>query len=164
MDVTEAIKKRRSVRNYSNKKVEEEKIKALLEAARLAPSARNIQNRRYVVLDEIDDDVVDACNGQKWISSCPALIVGIVDPTVNKWADTDMAIAFEHMVLQAVEIGLGTCWVGAFDQEKVRKLIGAPEDMRIYALLSVGYPETVSSQMVSKKPLDEIWSKSRYAW
>ena len=164
MEVFEAVKKRRSVRKYSDRNVGDDEIMSLLEAARLAPSARNLQNRKYVVLDRIDEELVDACNGQSWIATCSKVIVGVVDPAVNKWADTDMAIAFEHMVLEAVELGLGTCWIGAFDEEKVRKIIEAPDNMKIYALLSVGYPESEPTQMIKKKSLDEIWSKSTYAW
>ncbi|HPR41449.1 MAG TPA: nitroreductase family protein [Candidatus Methanofastidiosa archaeon] len=164
MDVMEAIRKRRSVRKYSNRRVDDETVGVLLEAARLAPSARNIQNRKYVVLDNIDDEVADACNGQSWVSTAPLMMMGLIDPTVNKWAETDMAIAFEQVVLEAVELGLGTCWIGAFDEGKIKRIIGAPENMRVYALLSIGYPETNPSQMTSKKPIDEIWSKDKYKW
>jgi len=164
MDVMEAINNRRSVRKYSDREVNENDVLKLLEAARLAPSARNIQNRKFVVLNDVNDELVDACNGQSWISTSSVVIAGVVDPSVNKWADTDMAIAFTHMVLEAVELGLGTCWIGAFDEEKVRKIIDAPQKMKIYALLSVGYPATESKQMVSKKPIDDIWAKDKYVW
>ncbi|MBN1785888.1 MAG: nitroreductase family protein [Candidatus Methanofastidiosa archaeon] len=164
MEVMEAIKKRRSVRRYAKRKVEEDKLLRILEAARLAPSARNIQNRLYIVVENITGDLVEACNSQGWISSSPVIIAGILDPTVNRWADTDMAIAFEHMVLEAVELGLGTCWVGAFDESKVKSLLGVPGNMKVYALLTLGYPEMIPSSMVGKKNLEEIWARERYSW
>jgi len=162
MEVFDAIKTRRSVRKYLDKKIDESDMLKLLEAARLSPSARNIQNRRFVIIENIDGDIVKACNDQEWISTCPMLIAGVIDPGVNKWAETDMAIAFEHIVLEAVELGLGTCWIGAFDGDKVRSILGVPSDLQVYALLSIGYPASNPSQMISKKPLEEIWSREKY--
>jgi len=162
MDVSEAIKQRWSVRSYRTDPVSDEDLQLILEAARLSPSARNKQHRRFVVM-EPDDALVQACNGQAWIGKAPVAIAGIVDPSVTAWAVADLSIAFDHMVLQATELGLGTCWIGAFDEKKVKALLGVPEKRDVVAILIVGHPDEKESHK-EKAPLDSIWSRDRYSW
>ena len=116
MDVFESIKKRRSIRTYQDKSVEEDKLNQLLEAARLAPSAKNRQNWMFIVVrdKQIREQLVLACNGQKFVGEAPIVIAGVADPTL-KWYRIDMGIAVEHIALEAMELEMGTCCVGAFD-------------------------------------------------
>ncbi len=163
MNVSEAIQNRWSVRAYKDAPVAEKDLLLLLEAARLSPSARNRQHRKYVVTHP-GPALVDACNGQSWIGTAPIAIVGIVDPSVaSPWDVADLSIAFDHMVLQATELGLGTCWIGAFDESKVKDLFAIPEDKKVVAILTVGYPDTAGSHK-KKDPLDAIWTWDTYAW
>jgi nitroreductase len=162
MDVSEAIKKRWSVRSYKPTPVPEDDLMRILEAARLSPSARNRQHRKYVVVDP-DEAFVEACNGQAWIGKAPVAIAGIVDPSVTKWAVADMSIAFDHMVLQATELGLGTCWIGAFNEQKVKDLLEVPENRDIVAILVVGYPDETESHK-EKEALASMWARDSYAW
>jgi nitroreductase len=165
MELMDAIRKRCSVRSYEERPIDDATIMALLEAARLSPSARNRQHRKFIVIENPAKDpaMIEACNGQNWIGTAPLLIAGVADPTVTNWADVDVAIAFEHIVLEAVECGLGSCWVGAFKEDEVKRLLGVPDDKRIVALLTVGYPKGDHSQK-PKDPLDDMWSKEKYAW
>ena len=162
MDVAEAIKKRWSVRSYKQEPVSDDDLFRILEAARLSPSARNRQHRKYVVVTP-DEAFVQACNGQSWIGKAPVAIAGIVDPSLTTWAVADISIAFDHMVLQATELGLGTCWIGAFDEKKVKSLLGVPEGKDVVAILVVGHPDEGESHK-EKDPIESIWARDKYAW
>ena len=128
MDVIEAIKKRRSVRNYLDMPVEEEKLIAVLKAGRLAPSAGNRQEWRFVVVKDQQDrkKIAKAANEQSFVGEAPVVIVACAesDGHVMSCGQTsypiDVAIALDHISLAAVELGLGTCWIGAFNEEKVK--------------------------------------------
>jgi len=165
MNVSQAIRKRRSVRAYLNKPVEEEKLRRVLEAARLAPSARNMQEWRFVVVRDkaTREKLVDAAKGQKFVGEAPVVIAAcgtITDYTMTCGQLTypiDLAIAVDHMTLQAVEEGLGTCWVGAFHEEKAKEVLGIPKGVRVVALLPLGYPShETPEQEKPRKPLSEI--------
>jgi len=156
--IIDAIKLRRSIRAFSDKKVEREKILCCIEAARLAPSAENIQPWRFLVLD--DPDVKDnflkqvtsgIYNHTKWAFSAPVIIVIIAE--TNILAHTiggkvqsipfhvlDLGIAGEHISLQAAELGLGTCWIGWFNRKRAQKILKLPRKMRVYSLMAIGYP------------------------
>jgi nitroreductase len=162
MEVFEAIKSRRSIRKYKNELITEEKIGKLLEAARLAPSAANKQNWKFIVIsnDVIKKRLVAACNNQSFVSTASHIITGVVDPAL-KWHQVDLAIAFEHIVLEAVELGLGTCWIGAFNEEDVKKILNIPQDKKVVALLTVGYPDELPSTR-PRKEIKEIVAFDEY--
>jgi nitroreductase len=162
MEVFDAIKKRRSVRSYLDKPVEREKLLKILQAARLAPSARNRQEWRFVVITDkkTREELVSICEGQRFIAEAPIVIVAVADPSC-RWYKVDTAIAVEHMVLEAVELGLGTCWIGAFDKERVGKLVDIPRDLEVVVLLTIGYPKKKGIR-THRKPLDEIVFYERY--
>jgi len=166
MDVFEAIKVRRSIRSYLDRPVESEKISKLLEAARLAPSAKNRQEWRFIVVtkDEIRERLVEACKGQKFVGEAPVIIVGIADPKVSRWYQVDMGIAMEHIVLEAVELGLGTCWIGAFYPDKVREILRIPEDKEVVALLTVGYSKHEDGVRTQRKSIGEIVCYEEYCF
>ncbi len=147
MDVFRAIKNRRSVRNYKQDPVPEEKLNKILEAARLAPSAHNAQEWKFVVVrDSKKREELAQAAGQDFIARAPVIIALVsLDPDHVMSGGTpayavDLGIAGEHIALQAVEEGLGTCWIGAFSQEDVKEILNIPVHCKVVALLPLGYP------------------------
>ena len=152
MEFFEVVARRHSVRTYTADPVPDDLITRCLEAARLAPSWRNNQCWRFVVVR--DHAVIDRIAGLRvygypinsWLRSAPTVIVACAKPSESgKHADlpywaVDTAIAMEHIVLAATALGLGTCWVGGFDEQDLRRLIGAPDQIRVVAYTPLGYP------------------------
>ncbi len=167
--ILESIKKRFSVRKFKDKPIAKEKLEAILEAARLAPSARNIQPWHFVVIDDSQKrkQLTEICKGQKFVAEAPVTIAVCATNldykmTCGQSAYTiDAAIAGEHIALQAAELGLGTCWIGAFYQDKMAELIDLPKDYRVVTLLPIGYPDIKRKQRILK-PLKEIVSYNSY--
>lgn len=148
MKVSEAIRRRYSCRLYEDRSVEAEKLQRLMEAARLAPSAQNMQDWRFVVVTEPDKLVklAEAANNQMFIAGAPVIIAGCTTTDYvmrcgQPVGPIDVAIAMEHIALQAVEEGLATCWIGSFYPEKVRPILEIPEDVTVVELMTLGYPE-----------------------
>ena len=141
MNVMNAIKKRRSIRKYERKRIPEKDLMDILEVARLAPSGSNRQPWQMIVIqdEERKRGLVPMCKDQEFIADCSVLLVGVDDPE-QKWQRVDLAIAFDHISLAAVEKGLGTCWVGAFDRVAVGKYLKVPEGKVVMACMTVGYP------------------------
>lgn len=170
MDVMTAIKTRRSIRAYKNKPIEDGKLEAVLEAARLAPSARNLQEWKYVVVKDkaLRGKLVDAANGQRFVGQAPAVIVACAEQTDHVMPcgelsyPIDVAISVDHITLAAVEQGLGTCWIGAFKQAEVKKLLSIPEKTKVVALLPIGYPD-VSPAAKPRKSLKEVVSYDKWS-
>ena len=162
MDVNQAIKNRWSVRSYKAEPVPEEKLKKVLEAARLAPSAHNEQEWKFIVVrDAKRREQLSEAAGQSFIVEAPLIIVAVAtDPEhvlssgVPAYA-VDLAIAVEHMALQATEEGLGTCWIGAFSQEEVKGVLGIPEEYKVVTLLPLGFPAD-KPKPKSRKSIKEI--------
>lgn len=163
MDVMEAIRKRRSVRSYKQEPVPDEKLTKILEAARLAPSARNSQSWKFVVVKDPErrKKLAKAAAGQSFVGEAPVVIAAVaLQPEyvmrcqVPAYA-VDLAIAVDHMTLVAVEEGLGTCWIGAFYQDKVRKILNIPEKYKVVALLPLGFPADEAREK-HRKSLAEI--------
>ena len=143
MDVFEAVQRRRSVRAYLKKDVPRELVMRILEAARLAPSAEAIQPWYFIVLtdQEKKDKIAKSGRFARFISKAPVVVVGCGDREASpKWFKVDVAIAMEHMVLEATELGLGTCWVGSFSESLVKQVLKIPERFSVVALLALGYP------------------------
>ena len=172
MDVMEAIKKRYSVRNYQDRAVETEKLDSILEAARLAPSASNRQEWRFVVVQDkgIRQRLMQAAKDQAFVGQAPVVIAACAKTDSHimtcgqQCYPIDVAIAVEHMALKATEEGLGTCWVGAFYEDKVKEILGIPQDIRVVALLVLGYPVKLRPNPKDRLRLKEIvmyerWSK-----
>ena len=163
MDVFEAIKTRRAVRSYKPEPVPEEKLKKVLEAARLAPSAHNKQEWKLVVIKDSAKrrELAEAALNQDFVGEAPIVIVAVaLEPEhiltsgVPAYA-VDLAIAVDHMTLAAVEEGLGTCWIGAFSQEEVKQVLNIPNQYKVVALLPLGFPADKSGAK-SRKNLEEI--------
>jgi nitroreductase len=163
MDLAEAIKKRRSIRKYLPRKVENDKLDRVLEAGRLAPSAKNLQEWRFVVVRDEGrrKRLAEAAKGQTFVGEAPVVIAACA--TVTDYVMTcgqltypiDLAIALEHMVLAAAAEGLGTCWIGAFYEEEVKKILNIPPEVRVVALLPLGYPDE-SPHPRPRKEIGEI--------
>jgi len=163
MDVLTAIKQRRSVRAYKPAQIEEEKLKKVLEAARLAPSASNRQDWKFIVVREKETKkkLARAAFGQSFIGEVPVVIVacGTEPKTImacgQPTSTVDVSIACAFMILAAYEQGLGTCWIGAFSEDEVKKILKIPEPVRVVAVISLGYPDESPSQK-DRKDFDEI--------
>lgn len=163
MALLKQIQQRYSVRMYQQRPVEKEKLETILQAARLAPSAKNMQEWRFIVVQAADTrkKLCAAANNQAFVGEAPLIIAGcsaITDYTMRCGQLTypiDVAIAMEHMALQAVEEGLGACWVGSFYEDQVKAILGIPPAVRVVELMTIGYP---ADTLPAKKrlPLGQI--------
>jgi nitroreductase len=175
MEFQDVVKARTSIRSFSNQDVEADKIGQVLECARLAPSWANKQCWRFIVVrkpEKIEVLAKAAGTSNRWMSKAPAVIVACGDPDLSgtrndiKYFVVDVAIAMEHLVLAATDLGLGTCWIGAFNEAKVKQILGIPDKIRVVALTPIGYPaagaevrESLTELIVkskNRKTLDEI--------
>ncbi|HCM28348.1 MAG: nitroreductase [Treponema sp. GWB1_62_6] len=163
MNIFEAIAKRRSVRSYLDKPVEREKIESIFNAVRLAPSARNAQEWRFIlVTDARLRAMVAEAGGQPFLRVCPAIVVACAetDGRVMRCGETaypiDLAIAIDHLTLAAAAMGVGTCWIGSFEPEPVREALGIPASVPIVGLIALGYPADDSEPGKHRLRLDEI--------
>jgi nitroreductase len=152
-------RKRRSIRKYIPKKIPRNLILKCIEASRFAPSAENIQPWRFIVVDDVlllekikGEVFTGIFSATSWIKTAPVIIVVLLKQNfvVHKLAPflqkvdyslIDIGIATEHLILQATEFGLGSCWVGWFNKEKIRKILHIPKKYKIVALISLGYPD-----------------------
>lgn len=158
-----AIKDRFSVRKFKDKPVEQEKLDEILEAARFAPSAKNVQPWKFVVIRDPEKraQLTEICKGQKFVSEAPVTIALCANNTNytmtcgQKAYTVDASIAGEHIALQAAELGLGTCWIGAFYHDKMAELINLPNDYKIVGLLPLGYPDVEKGNR-NLKPKEEV--------
>lgn len=163
MELMEAITKRRSIRSYLEKPIEEEKLKKILEAGRLAPSARNLQEWRFIVVQDktMREKLMVAAKGQSFVGEAPVVIVACAVNTDYKMTcgqyayPIDIAIALTHISLKAVEEGLGTCFIGAFYEDKVKEILAIPKEVRVVELMTLGYPKEAPQQTYRRK-LEEI--------
>ncbi|MDP2871885.1 MAG: nitroreductase family protein [Bacillota bacterium] len=164
MDVLTAIKTRRSIRKYKDVPVPEDKLAQVLEAGRAAPSAGNRQPWRFLVVTdpETRKRLVPAARNQEFVGQAGAVIVACAPDPSLKWHMVDVAIALDHMTLAAHELGLGTCWVGAFEPDQVRQLLGIPEEVKVVALLPLGVPDMEGTPR-PRKPAEEVFVFNRWA-
>jgi len=164
MNVMDALKTRKSVRAYLAKPVEDDKLNAVLEAARFAPSASNRQEWRFVIVREsaTRKKLAEVAWGQSFVGEAPVLIVACAetDGHVMRCGQLsypiDVAIALDHMTLAAVELGLGSCWIGSFDEQKVKEILHIPDEIRVVELMPLGYPADPSAIAKKRFPLERI--------
>ncbi len=169
MNVMETIKERYSVRKYQDRDVEEDKLLRLLEAARLAPSAMNRQEWRFIVVKDAAKrkELIKAAKNQEFVGQAPVVLACCAKTTNHVMAcgqlcyPIDVAIAMEHICLQAVEEGLGTCWIGAFYEMPVKELLEIPPEIRVVELLTIGYPADTPS-VKNRLAIDEIVMNERW--
>jgi nitroreductase len=168
------VRSRRSIRRYLEKRVEREKILTCIEAARLAPSADNVQPWRFLIIDDPDLKArfsKEVFSGiyfvTKFAAKAPVLILilarlDIIANRIGKQIQNihyyyiDIGIAGEHIVLQAEELGLGTCWIGWFNPRKARKFLKIPRKYKIVSLMAMGYYERKPSRERKRRKLEEI--------
>ncbi len=164
MNVFEAIRKRSSVRNFLDKSIEEDVLISVLEAGRLAPSAKNRQEWRFIVVRDLDlkRKIGEAANEQGFVGEAPVILVacGVTDGYIMTCGQPsypiDVAIALDHISLAATELGLGTCWIGAFNEDKVKDILGIPKEVRVVELMPIDYPVFNSAKEKNRLPLDKI--------
>ncbi|MEO0080945.1 MAG: nitroreductase family protein [candidate division WOR-3 bacterium] len=171
MDFYEVVRHRLSVRGYKPDPVPEEVLTRILEAGRLAPSAKNIQPWKFIVVRDpkVRQELVPACRGQQFVGEAPVVICGCAleqeawHGMGGYWsaAAVDVTIALEHMILAAAAEGLGTCWIGAFIEAEVRRVLAIPEDVKPIALTPLGYPAS-EPRPRPRKPISEIVCYDRY--
>lgn len=174
MEFNDVIKARRSVRGFSDQAVEDDMLVEILNCARLAPSWANKQCWHFIVVK--DNKMIRTISKttaiNKWLKKSPGIIIACADPKRSgsrngiDYFAVDVAIAMEHLVLAAANRGLGTCWIGAFDEMKVKLVLSIPENIRVVALSPIGYPaekqsfrEKMTRKIIKsskRKSLDEI--------
>jgi nitroreductase len=157
------------VRAYKATDVEEDKLKKILEAVRLSPSASNRQEWKFIVVrnKETKKKLAKAAFGQSFIGEAPVVIVvcGTESKAIMACGQpaytVDVSIACAFMILQAYEMGLGTCWIGAFKEDETKKILNIPEHVRVVAMTPLGYPDQPPSQKF-RKSLNQIVSFEKY--
>lgn len=171
MKVLDVIQKRRSVRKYKEDPIPEKDLMRVLEAARLAPSGKNFQPWKFIIVKDkaLKEKLAQASAGQFFMAEAPIIIVGCGFPDncyahmgryMKSWS-VDVTIALEHLILQAQEEGLGTCWIGSFEEEEVKAILNIPENVKVLALTPLGYPDEIP-RFRGRKSLDEIISYDRF--
>jgi nitroreductase len=169
MDFEKIVKTRRSIRKYLNKDIEPEKINLILEAGRFAPSAKNSQNWHFIVVNDkkIIFEIAKASSNQMFISEAPIVIVACATENervmqCGQYAYTvNLSIAMTFMICQAWELGIGSCWIGAFDESMIKKILKIPEKIKVVSLSPFGYPaEEPTARM--RKDINEIVSYNEY--
>ncbi|MBI5026814.1 MAG: nitroreductase family protein [Nitrospirae bacterium] len=178
MELFEAIKTRRSIRRFLDRPVEDEKLKTILEAVRMSPSWANMQCWRFIVVkDKAMREKISELSyvasffapigykanpSKKGLAEAPVVIVACADPSQSGvlWNQhyymTDVGVAAQNLMLAARALGLGTVFVGVFDEEKLRNLLNIPSNIRIVGLFPIGYPQEEKKEGPSRKPLNEI--------
>jgi nitroreductase len=158
MDLREIFEKRKSIRKFTGELITEDQIKLIMEAAQIAPSASNKQPYKFIVIkdDELKTAFRKKTARQNFIEKAAVIFVVLGIKEREYWYKVDIGIAVEHMALQAAELGLGSCWIGAIEREKVRELLKIPNDWEIVSLLIVGIPDQ-DPPARPRKSLDELF-------
>lgn len=174
LPVLDVITERGSIRKYTDKAIPRSDLLKVLEAARLAQSAANRQPWQFIVVTnkEMRVKLADAAHWpdrppQSSVSTAAALVICLADPDASRRVGpfngflVDLAIAIENMALTAWELGIGSCWIGAFQEDKVKALLNAPANLRVVSLLTLGYADE-QPRPKSRKSLNEIIHYQRY--
>jgi nitroreductase len=170
LDVFEAVQRRKSVRAYEPTYIPEDIMNRVLESARLSPSAANRQPWHFIlVTDPEKKSALSKGAFAKFLPEAPTIIVACADTKASaNWCIVDTTIATQTMVLTATAEGLGTCWIGSFDEADVKKQLAIPEHLRVVALLPIGYPREkldllkAINSIKGRKSLKEIVSREKY--
>lgn len=169
MNVYDAIAARKSVRAFEERDVPEDVLERIFEAVRLAPSGNNRQEWRFVVVrDAATRRQLGGAAGQRFVGEAPVVLAccAETDQRVMQCGQLaypiDVAIAIDHFTLCAVAEGLGTCWIGAFDEGRVKAILGIPETVRVVELLPVGYPQDPRPVEKNRLPVSTIVRRERW--
>ena len=171
MDFYQVIQSRRSIRTYKPNPIPDEVLQRILEAGRIAPSAKNIQPWKFIIVkdEQIRQQLVPACRNQTFIGQAPVVICAVALEKIawgnmgGYWSSypVDLAIALDHMILAATNEGLGTCWIGAYIEAEVKRILKIPDDVKVIALTPLGYPAQEPSAK-PRKPLSDIISFDKF--
>lgn len=162
------VKKRRSIRKYKPDPISDQELKEILEAARLAPSSKNRQCWQYIIVTDQSIKEKIVATGMEWISEAPVIVVACADPALSAhkpgmdYFMLDIGISLEHLILAAANLGIGTCWIGTFDEKTVKEALGIPDEIRVVAYTPLGYPREKKGQVFARKPLRDICCYERY--
>ncbi|MBI2134761.1 nitroreductase family protein [Candidatus Woesearchaeota archaeon] len=155
MDVFEAIRTRRSIRKYKDKQVPWDNVVTILQAGKYAPSAGNLQNWKFIIVknDAKRKAITKACLQQEWMEQAPVFIVVLAEPKKAErfygirgsrlYTLQACAAAIENMLLTAHSLGLGSCWVGAFDEHEIWAILGLPEEISVQGIVTIGYADEI---------------------
>jgi nitroreductase len=170
MGFSELIRKRYSVRAYKPDPVGDDKLAQVLEAARLAPTAANLQPFQIIVVHTAGrEDDLKRIYHRKWFTQAP-LVLCVCGISAQGWVrgqdgknytDVDVAIVMDHLVLAATELGLGTCWIAAFDPAAAREVLGLPDGVEPIIFTPLGYPDSQPGPK-ERKPLSELVRYERW--
>ena len=160
----EVILSRRSIRRYEDKEIPKNVLDKIIEAGRQSPSAGNKQPYRFVVVT--DSEIKQELGGlfSRFLKKAPVVIVGCANPQAlltGKWATVDTTIALQNMVLAAWNLGIGSCWIGAFNEQKVKNSLKIPEDWKVVALIALGYPAEKPKPR-KKKSTEDLFSYNTF--
>ncbi len=169
LEFLDVLKKRRSIRSYEDRKVEEDKLLDVLKAGRAAPTSYNNQEFKIVAVRDKTriGQLFHACNEQDFVKEAPVLLVccgtnpeqemmcGQLSHTV------DVSIVATHMMLRATDLDLGTCWLGSFNEKKVKQILDIPDNVRVVTILTLGYPRFQLAEK-SRKPLEKLICFDKY--
>jgi nitroreductase len=167
MELSDVIQKRYSVRGYKPDPVEDEKLLAVLEAARQAPTAANRQRFQLIVIHtEGREEELGRIYGREWFVQAPIVICACRYPMGPErkrkdYTDVDIGIVVDHLILKAAELGLGTCWIGAFDPAAAREVLGLPDEVEPVVFTPLGYPDA-PPRGTDRKPLSKLVRYERW--
>jgi nitroreductase len=176
LELYDIMRTRRSVRSFKSKVIPDEVLNRVLEAVRVAPSGSNRQPWRFIIVKDkvVKEKLAEACHEQLWIAEAPVVVVACgrnLNYDRGEYMGdmsmlVDVAIAFTHLILAARAEGLGTCWLGSFSNDEVKKLLGVPEeDWNVVAVSPLGYPkngEKAFTEPKGRKPLSKIVSTDKF--
>ena len=164
MSVFDTVLARRSIRKYENKPIPKDVLDKITEAGRQAPSAVNKQPYRFVIVTDPDTKKEIKGMFSRFREKAPAIIVGCANTKAlltGKWAPIDTAIALQNMVLTAWSLGVGSCWVGSFNEQKIKQQLKIPKNWTIIALVTLGYPAEQPKPR-PRKPVNELFSHNQF--
>jgi nitroreductase len=156
LEFTDVVKLRRSIRRYKQDPVPDTALEKVFEAARLAPSGGNRQPCHLIVVK--DSEQKKRLGIANWAEEAPVIIVGCTEST----GQTDIAIAFEHLILAATDLGLGTCWIGRWGADaEIKKTLNIPDNIRVLAVTPIGYPAE-SPPSKPRKPMSQLVHREKF--
>jgi nitroreductase len=173
MEIYEVFNTRRSIRSYESTPIPDESLNMILESTRIAPSGSNRQPWKFIVIkdENLKKEVAENCSNQLWIADAPIIIVACgnqIDYSRGRYMGemsflVDVSIAFTHLILAARAEGIGTCWIGAFDNNSLKTVLNIPKEIDVVAVTPLGYPKNGEfSPPGTRKTIDEITSTNKY--
>jgi len=169
LPVLDVIKTRGSIRAYKDKPIPTQTLLSILDGARLAQSAANRQPWQFIVVTDpaVKKKLVQVADNQAFVGEAATVVVCLADPEESAPVGPfegfliDLAIAIENMALTAWDLGIGSCWIGAYNEQKVKELLDVPGNLRVVSLLTLGYPDQRAGPKY-RKTLEEIVHYEKY--